>query len=126
MYMEAWFIMMLIVCITVGFVFWKAVSTYAKDDAFYLLSTDDKKWKRIVELYYKDNILTVTTFDRNIRQFYHPINDPGCHGQWKRYPTKTLIKDIELIESLDKMYQLVLMDQKRQGGGWVKDFSLKH
>ena len=87
----------------------------------YLTNTDDRKWKRITQLHYSDNILSVTTFDNNIRQFYHAINDPVDYT-WTRYPSKGIIKDNKLVNSLNKCYKEALGGKFYKGVGWVKVF----
>jgi hypothetical protein len=76
-------------------------------------------WKKVIELHYHNNVLTVTTFDMNNKQYYHAINEDSSPYQWRRYPSKTLIKDYSIIEELDKQYLQVLTGKKIRGG-WVK------
>ena len=76
-------------------------------------------WKKPIELYYKDNILTITTKDNNITEYTHHINDPVPYAWKKRLNKNKFITDTKTINQLDEYYMLCL-NGKRQGGGWVK------
>jgi hypothetical protein len=76
-------------------------------------------WKKPIRLEYNDNILTVTTLDQNIVQYYHAINDAVDHNYvWQRYNSRKTIKDQALINILDGYYSKVLRG-KRNREGWV-------
>ena len=72
-------------------------------------------WKKPIELYYKDNILTIRTLDHNITEYTHHINEPVPYAWKKRLNKHKFITDPLTIKQLDKYYHL-----KREGGGWVK------
>lgn len=70
-------------------------------------------WKRVIELHYQDNVLTVTTFDENSEQYYHKDT------KWYRPYSHARIKDQSLINKLNEYYSTV-QGGKPIRGGWVK------
>ncbi len=94
-----------------------------------LFSTPEPDWKKPIEIRYQPStkvgslgLMTIKTLDHNIKQYYHAddTHNPNSLWQWRRYPSHNLIKDQEIITSLDKHYATVLYTGIRTREGWVK------
>lgn len=85
----------------------------------------DPKWKKPVEIRYNTNsrILTVTTLDRNVKEYQSElistIDGEQVNIKWRRFPSFTLIKDKALIQQLDGWFWSG-RDARKTREGWVK------